>query len=156
MPSTINGKTYQHAYLGIVMTGMAAPVVLGGFTKIEYKVSAARKPVRDSNGKIVGWTRSEEETSSSLEMHFADWIAMKRRLYALFPGLGILDITIPTLVISMGNAQDSLITEKLMQFGFNEDARTSDSSQDPHKVAAPFFFTKLIDSEGREPVSGLA
>lgn len=149
MASTVNGRAYQLATMGISATGQGAPIPIGGFQSVDYKMSAPKKPVKDSTGKVVGYTIDNDEPSGNIKFLRQDWEAFKTRLYQLNPGKGIGQIVVPVLVFTYGNSPQTLITEKVLNVMFNEDPRSAEASQEALQAAVPLFFTDVIDAQGR-------
>ena len=150
MPN-INGQEYQHGNISFSISGGSnPPIAIATFKKISYKVSAEKKPVADSQGRIIGYTIDNQKIDASISMLQSEWWSLKTNLLLQNPGMGIGQISCDGQV-TYGN---SLVpgmqkAEKLIGLMFNEDPRDSQDNQEVLVVELPLFVLDVEDANGR-------
>lgn len=145
----INGREWQHAEISFSLSGEFGTVAVTTFKKLQYKDSAKKKPVKNAEGKIIGYTIDAQETSCTISMLRSEWVALKERLAAAYPDLGIGAIALDAAVtygktIAVANRK----TDKLIGLMFDEDPSDSSDNQEALVVDIPCFVPEIQPAGG--------
>lgn len=144
----INGQESQHATLQVTILANNASLELFTFSKVNYKVSAKKKPTQDSQGKTDGYTIGNEETSGDITIRRTEYLALKRWLKTQYPNLGIGQIRL-SMQLKYSSALVGLNGSDEVVFLFDEEAFNSENNQEAHMCELPIFVMDVNPAEGR-------
>src|SRR5256885_565311 len=87
--NSVNGQEYQHALVGLQFGTTSDTKVIKKFYDIKYKVGAEKKPVMNSEGKIVSYTIDNQKTSGSFKLLLSTWNEIEEWVAQAYPSVGI-------------------------------------------------------------------
>lgn len=143
---TIGGQEFQHALIGLQLATTSDTLTIKKFKSLDYEDSAEKKPVHNSEGKIIGYTIDAQKPTGNLSMLLSEWNRVEDWASQAYPDIGIAQIEFMATV-TYGARTDALRKDSFA-FMIQKSPRKSSDNQEALVVEIPLFVWAVSLNDG--------